>query len=73
MCIPCCVVPCFIIAYLEQNQDVNVEGLEVMKVLMERRKVEIKEEEEEAEAKQKTDRDVSPRSGILFSKLRHRM
>lgn len=42
------------------SQDIKVEGLEVMKLLMDRRKVEIKEEEEEAEAKQKAEREVNP-------------
>lgn len=36
-----------------------MEGLDVMKELMERRKVELQEEEEAAEAKQLADREVS--------------
>lgn len=42
-----------------ESQDIKVEGLDVMKQLMERRKVELKEEEEAAEAKQRADREVS--------------
>lgn len=39
-------------------QDIKVEGLVTMKAIMERRKVEIKEEEEAAEAKQTAEREV---------------
>lgn len=41
-----------------------MEGLDVMKLLMERRKVELKEEEEAAEAKQNADREVKSGFGI---------
>lgn len=43
---------------MDALQDIKVEGLEVMKLLMERRKVELKEEEEAAEAKLSADREV---------------
>ncbi|CAM9320924.1 unnamed protein product [Ectocarpus sp. 8 AP-2014] len=46
------------IAALGTEEDIKVEGLDVMKVLMERRKAELKEEEEAAEAKQRADREV---------------
>ncbi|CAM9889031.1 unnamed protein product [Ectocarpus sp. 6 AP-2014] len=46
------------IAALGTEEDIKVEGLDVMKVLMERRKAELKEEEEAAEAKQRTDREA---------------
>lgn len=39
-------------------QHINVEGLDVMKLLMERRKVELEEEKAAAEAKQNADRKV---------------
>lgn len=43
-------------------QDIKVEGLVTMKAIMERRKVEIKEEEEAAEAKQTAEREVRIRN-----------
>ncbi|CAN0055561.1 unnamed protein product [Ectocarpus sp. 12 AP-2014] len=46
------------IAALGTEEDIKVEGLDVMKVLMERRKAELKEEEEAAEAKQRADREA---------------
>lgn len=45
---------------LQRVQDIKVEGLEVMKLLMERRKEELQEEAEAAEAKQNADREVRP-------------
>lgn len=50
---------------LQRVQDIKVEGLDVMKLLLERRKVELKEEAEAAEAKQNADREV--RFGIEMS------
>lgn len=41
-----------------------MEGLDVMTLLLERRKVELKEEEEAAEAKQNADREVRLEIGI---------
>lgn len=49
-------------------QDIKVEGLDVMKVLMERRKAELKEEEEAAEAKQRADREARGRRYSLHQK-----
>ncbi|CAN0244333.1 unnamed protein product, partial [Pylaiella littoralis] len=46
------------ISALGTEEDIKVEGLEVMKLLMERRKVELKEEEEAAEAKLSADREA---------------
>ncbi|CAB1113452.1 unnamed protein product [Ectocarpus sp. CCAP 1310/34] len=46
------------IAALGTEEDIKVEGLDVMKMLMERRKAELKEEEEAAEAKQRADREA---------------
>lgn len=43
---------------LRRSQDIKVEGLDVMKLLLERRKEELKEEAEAAEAKQNADREV---------------
>ena len=45
-------------------QDIKVEGLDVMKLLMERRKEELKEEEAAAEAKQNADREVGFEIGV---------
>lgn len=49
------------------GQDIKVEGLEVMKVLLERRKVELKEEEEEAERKAAADREVRWGGGVMLA------
>ncbi|CAM9187553.1 unnamed protein product [Scytosiphon promiscuus] len=46
------------ISALGTEEDIKVEGLDVMKELLERRKVELKEEEEAAEAKQRADREA---------------
>eukprot|EP00903_Cladosiphon_okamuranus_P019993 g18368.t1 len=46
------------ISALGTEEDIKVEGLDVMKLLMERRKEELKEEAEAAEAKQNADREA---------------